>query len=159
MAQRVVVDANLCVALIIPLPYSEAAAKKWLSWETDRVSLYAPFLWEYEVVSALRKAIVAGLINREDTESVLQRLFILGVETVPPDIKLHDGQYLALAEALRADLWTADKRLIDVLKSQNLPWLHWIGDLTSCQDSPLHFQQPFLRRQSLAAAVAGQFAI
>jgi len=146
MAQRIVVDANLCVALIIPLPYSEAAAKRWLAWETERVSLYAPLLWEYEVVSALRKAIVAGLINREETESALRRLFILGVEMVPADVECHrsalqwserigqpvayDGQYLALAEALQADLWTADKRLIDALKSQNLSWLHWIGEAT-----------------------------
>ncbi len=144
MAQRIVVDANLCVALVIPLPYSEAAAEKWLAWETERVSLYAPFLWEYEVVSALRKAILAGLINRDETENALQRLLILGVETVPPDVELHrsalrwserigqpvayDGQYLALAEALQADLWTADKRLINVLENQNLTWLHWIGE-------------------------------
>lgn len=144
MAQRIVVDANLCVALIIPLPYSEAAAKKWLAWETERVSLYAPLLCEYEVVSALRKAILAGLINQDEIENALQRLLILGVETVSPDAELHrsalrwserigqpvayDGQYLALAEALQADLWTADKRLIDVLENQNLAWLHWIGE-------------------------------
>jgi predicted nucleic acid-binding protein len=146
MAQRIVVDANLCIALIIPLPYSDAAARKWLAWETNRVSLYAPFLWEYEVVSALRKAILAGLINRDEIENALQRLLSLGVETVPPDVELHrfalrwserigqpvayDGQYLALAEALQADLWTADKRLIDVLKNQNLSWLHWIGEVS-----------------------------
>lgn len=144
MAQRIVVDANLCVALIVPLPYSEAAAQRWHSWETERVSLYAPLLWEYEVVSALRKAIVARLINQEETKSALQRLFVLGVKAISPDVELHrsalqwsertgqpvayDGQYLALAETLQADLWTADKRLIDTLKSQNLPWLHWIGE-------------------------------
>jgi len=144
MAQSIVVDANLCVALIVPLPYSDAAVKKWLFCGMNRISLYAPFLWEYEVVSALRKAMVAGIINRDETEKALQRLFILGVETIPPDKDLHrsallwserigqpvayDGQYLALAEALQAELWTADKRLTDVLKSQNLPWLHWIGE-------------------------------
>ena len=146
MAQRIVVDANLCVALIIPLVYSEAAANKWLSWETNRVNLYAPLLWEYEIVSALRKAIVTGLLNSEEIESALQRLFILGVEAVSPDIGLHrsalqwsqrvgqpvayDGQYLALAEALQADLWTVDKQLVNALKSQNLSWLHWIGEVS-----------------------------
>lgn len=144
MAQKIVVDANLCVALIVPLAYSEAAAKQWLSWESDRVSLYAPSLWENEVVSALRKAIVAGLINSNETKSALRRLLILGVEEVSPDIELHhsalqwservgqpiayDGQYLALAEALEADLWTANKRLIDALKNHHLSWLHWIGE-------------------------------
>lgn len=144
MAQRVVVDANLSVALVVPLVYSEAATKKWLSWARDRVSLYAPSLWEYEVVSALRKAIVAGVIGGDEIEGALQRLFGLGVEEVSPDIELnraalrwservgqpvaYDGQYLALAEALHADMWTADKRLMDTLKDQNLPWLHWIGE-------------------------------
>lgn len=143
MAQRIVVDANLCVALIVPLAYSDAAAKKWLSWTSERVNLYAPRLWEYEVVSALRKAIVAGLIAGDEMESALQRLYMLGVEVVNPDIKLHRSalqwserlmqpvayhcQYLALAESIQAELWTADKRLIVALKDQNISWLHWIG--------------------------------
>jgi predicted nucleic acid-binding protein len=146
MAQRIIIDANLCVALIIPLPYSEAAGNKWHFWEINRVSLYAPLLWEYEVISAFRKAITAGLIDRDEAEKALQRLFTLGVETVPPNNELHrsalrwserirqsvayDGQYLALTEALQGDFWTADKRLIDVLKGQSLAWLHWIGEST-----------------------------
>jgi len=144
MAQRIVVDANLCVALIVPLVYSEATAKKWHAWEADRASLYAPLLWEYEVVSALRKAVFARWLNSSEAENALQRLFNLGVEVIPPDSELHhsalhwsdrtgqpvayDGQYIALAEALQAELWTADKRLSKALSSQNLPWLHWIGE-------------------------------
>jgi predicted nucleic acid-binding protein len=144
MAQRIVVDANLCIALIIPLAYSDAAAKQWLYWEMNRVQMYAPLLWEYEVVSALRKAIAVGLISKRETETALQRLLILGVERSTPDVDLHrsalqwaehinhpvayDSQYLALAETLEADFWTADKRLIDSLKNKKLAWLHWIGE-------------------------------
>jgi predicted nucleic acid-binding protein len=144
MAQRIVVDANLCIALVLPLPYSEVAAKQWLSWETGRMKIDAPLLWEYEVVSALRKASAAGLISTKETELALQRLMILGVECHAPQSDLHrsalrwaervgqtvayDGQYLALAEALEADFWTADKRLVDSLKFKKLTWLHWIGE-------------------------------
>ncbi len=146
MAQRIVVDANLCIALIIPLAYSDPAAKQWLFWEMNRVQMYAPLLWEYEVVSALRKAIIAGLISKKKTESAFQRLLILGVERIIPDVDLHrsalrwaeyvnqpvayDSQYLALAETLEADFWTADRRLIDSLKSRKLTWLHWIGEIS-----------------------------
>jgi predicted nucleic acid-binding protein len=35
-----------------------------------------------------------------------------------------------LAEALQADFWTADKRLVDSLKSKKLAWLHWIGEVS-----------------------------
>lgn len=146
MAQRIVVDANLCIALTIPLPYSEAAAKQWLFWEVNRFEIYAPVLWEYEIVSALRKAIIVGLISKRDTENALQRLLMLGVERKTPDPDLHhsalqwaerakqtvayDSQYLALAEALQADFWSADKRLVDSLKSRKLAWLHWIGEVS-----------------------------
>jgi predicted nucleic acid-binding protein len=146
MAQRIVVDANLCIALIIPLAYSEAAAKQWLLWEMNRAQIYAPLLWEYEVVSALRKAIAVGLIGKKETDNAFQRLLGLGVECRVPDIDFHrsalqwadrinqpvayDSQYLALAEALTADFWTADKRLIDSLKSKKLAWLHWIGEIS-----------------------------
>lgn len=146
MAQKIVVDANLCVSLIVPLGYSQAAAEKWIAWEADRASLYAPLLWEYEVVSAIRKAVFATWLNSSEAENALQRLFNLGIAVIPPDSELHrsalqwsdrigqpvayDGQYIALAEALQAELWTADKRLSKALSSLNLPWLHWIGEAT-----------------------------
>jgi predicted nucleic acid-binding protein len=146
MAQRIVVDANLCIALIIPLPYSDAAAKQWLFWETNRAQIYAPLLWEYEIGSALRKSNSIGLINKKEAENSFQRLLVLGIERIVPDPELHrsalqwaerakqavayDGQYLAVAEALQADFWTADKRLVDSLKSKKLTWLHWIGDIS-----------------------------
>jgi predicted nucleic acid-binding protein len=146
MAQKIVVDANVCIALIIPLAYSDLAAKQWLLWQTHRFQIYAPLLWEYEVVSALRKAIAAGLISKKETEAALQRLMNLGVECHRPDSDLHrsalqwaedvnqpvayDSQYLALAEALEADFWTADKRLVDSLKTKKLTWLHWIGEVS-----------------------------
>ena len=146
MAQQIVVDANLCIALTIPLPYSEAAAKQWLFWETNRLQLYAPLLWEYEIVSALRKAIAVGLINKKEAQNALKLLLVLGVERSTPDPDLHrlalqwadranqtvayDSQYLALAETLQADFWTADKRLFDSLKSKRLGWLHWIGEVS-----------------------------
>lgn len=146
MAQKIVVDANLCIALMIPLTYSDTAAKQWLLWEMNRDQIYAPLLWEYEVVSALRKANAIGLISKKETENAFQRLFTLGVERCVPDLDLHrsallwadrvnqpvayDSQYLALAEALQADFWTADKRLIDSLKGRKLAWLHWIGEVS-----------------------------
>ena len=145
MAQRITVDANLCIALVIPLAYSEPAAKQWLFWQSNRAQVYAPLLWEYEVVSALRKASAVGLLSKKETETALQRLMALGIECHLPDLDLHrsalrwaeylnqpvayDSQYLAMAEALEAEFWTADQRLIDSLKTRKLPWLHWIGEI------------------------------
>ena len=43
--------------------------------------------------------------------------------TVCVDASLHGAHYLALAEALGADLWTADLRLVKTV-GEILPWVH-----------------------------------
>ena len=37
----------------------------------------------------------------------------------------YDSYYLALAEALECDLWTADRRLLNAV---DLPWVRWVGE-------------------------------
>ncbi|MFQ5613908.1 MAG: type II toxin-antitoxin system VapC family toxin [Anaerolineae bacterium] len=37
----------------------------------------------------------------------------------------YDSYYLALAETLGCELWTADRRLHNIV---DLPWLHWVSD-------------------------------
>jgi predicted nucleic acid-binding protein len=39
----------------------------------------------------------------------------------------YDAQYVALAEMLGCDLWTADLRLVDTLRAA-LHFVRWIGD-------------------------------
>ena len=144
MAERIVVDANLAVAVVLPLIYSEAATNQWQTWQAGRAELYAPVLWEYEVVSALRKAAATGLVSGQQAGGILRQLFSLGVICIPADAALHlaaldwserlgqpvayDGQYLALAESLAAGFWTADRRLFEALQGSDLPWLHWLGE-------------------------------
>ena len=146
MAERIVVDANLAVALVLPLTYSETVARQWQVWQADRAELYAPELWEYEVVSALRKAKFVGLIDAQRMRNMLGQMLSLGVACIPADSALHlaaldwserlgqpvayDGQYLALAESLGATFWTADKRMFDSQRGARLPWLHWVGEVS-----------------------------
>ena len=40
---------------------------------------------------------------------------------------VYDAHYLALAQLLGCDLWTADQRLINTV-SGKLPFVRWIGD-------------------------------
>ena len=39
----------------------------------------------------------------------------------------YDSHYLALAEMLGLELWTADERLYNAVKDA-LPWVKWLGD-------------------------------
>ncbi len=127
--EHVVIDANVAVALSIVLPWSSQARCRVAGWQETRTGILAPTLWQYEVVSALRKAWQAGLLTPDEAGHALTSLFSLGVQFVEPDLELHraalrwasrlgqavayDAQYLALAERIGATLWTADRRLFD----------------------------------------------
>ena len=38
--------------------------------------------------------------------------------------KVYDSQYLALAESIAADFWTADQRLYHSLQGLGVTWVH-----------------------------------
>jgi predicted nucleic acid-binding protein len=139
-----VVDANLAVALVLATPYSVQAQALWERWSTEAVQVYAPDLWAYEVTSALRKAMSLTGMPLSEAETYLETLARLGVQLVPPTPELdrlalrwagrlgqtvaYDAHYLALAEMLGCDFWTADRRLA---AAAGVSWVHWIGQATS----------------------------
>jgi len=140
-----VVDANLTIALMLPTPYSTQAQALWERWSAEAMDVFAPDLWAYEVTSALRKAAsITGMPSLE-AEAYLETLMCLGVQLVPPTLELdrlalrwaerlgqtvaYDAHYLALAETLGCDFWTADRRLADSAGADEAPWVHWIGEI------------------------------
>jgi len=143
MAQ-VVIDANVAVALAINLPYSELAERRITSWREQEIEIVVPGLWRYEVVSALRKAIVAGWLSPSDGIAALEDLFRLGVREVEASLETHrlalswaarlkqtvayDAQYLALAEQIGAEFWTADRALVNNARQTGAAWVRWIGE-------------------------------
>lgn len=140
---RVVIDANLAVALVVPLPYSEPAVQQMETWQEQGTELFTPVLWGYEVVSSLRQAIVAGALSVGQAEEAVMALLDLGVQQVSPTSELYrqslewahrldqrvayDGAYLALAEHLAAEFWTADARLASRVRQLGVTWVRQIG--------------------------------
>lgn len=45
-------------------------------------------------------------------------------------LAVYDAHYIALAQLLKCDLWTADQRLLRVLGGK-LPFVKWIGDFST----------------------------
>jgi predicted nucleic acid-binding protein len=143
-AVKIVVDANIVVALIIPLPYSAQAAHRMMTWQRMEAELFAPTLLEYEMVTALRKAISAEMITADEASDAVESLLTLTIQTVVPTKHLHssalrwserlkqkaayDAQYLALAEQLGAELWTADHRLANGAQQAGVTWVHWVDE-------------------------------
>ena len=146
MAGRAVIDANVTLALFLNLPYSDSAYRLMEQLKKQRQALYAPALWGYECANGLYKAVQLGMISLAKADEALVDLDGMAVEQVMPTVELHhaalrwaerlgqskayDAQYVALAERLNAELWSADQRLIHALKAQGVTWAHWIGEVS-----------------------------
>lgn len=123
----VVADANLLAALVVPTECSAAAEARVAAWIDEGSEVYSPALWWYEAASAVRKHVRAREIAEDEAAALVRTLTALPIHTVPPDPDLlaaatdwaarldqpviYDASYLALADRLQTDLWTADRRL------------------------------------------------
>ncbi len=143
MSERItVVDASIVLKAILPNPEIDRCQSA-LAQLNDQ-ELVVPALWVYEVTSTLAKAVHFHQLSEEESKSVLHQAFTLDVKIIPPDevqsslaldwtlrlkrASAYDSFYLAIAEALEADFWTADQRLFNALKDLKLDWLHWTGE-------------------------------
>jgi predicted nucleic acid-binding protein len=81
-AVKVVLDANIVAALIIPLPYSAQAARRMMAWQRTEAELFAPTLLEYEMVTALRKAVVVEMITADEAIDAIESLLALDIQTI-----------------------------------------------------------------------------
>lgn len=140
---NVVVDANLVAALVLPLPYSAQAMQKIMAWKRAGIELFAPQLLEYEVDAILRKAVVVGLMSTSQAIDAVYHVQDLNIHSLPATSELrvsalqwaqrlghsktYDAHCLALAEQLQAELWTADRRLVNGARQTDVTWVRWIS--------------------------------
>lgn len=104
-------------------------------------SIVAPALIYYEVTNGLYRYQKAGILPSEAVEKALIAALALPIELVS-NTELHtrarniataynlsavyDAHYLALAQWMEVDLWTADIRLVNSLKPHKLSWVKGI---------------------------------
>lgn len=138
MPKSLVVDASLAIRLILPDPRRDVLRARMEQWLLEGYELVAPDLWLYEMTTALCKAAFFGLITAEEAEDSLPLVSELAIQLVPADaaqVRLafawtrklnraaaYDSFYLALAESLSCEIWTADQRLCNAV---DLPWVRF----------------------------------
>ena len=137
MATSLVVDASFTFRLILPGPQQNRCQVLMTQWEQAGYSLYAPTLWLYEITSALAKTVHLDALIAAEAQQALQLAQRLNLQLIHPDENLtqsalewtfrlqraaaYDSFYLALAETLAAEFWTADKRLHNAVSAS---WVH-----------------------------------
>lgn len=138
-SSTVCVDANIVVRLV--LFAEDKIQTRWKRWETDEVQFVAPSLLHYEVVNSLYQYQKRGQVSLATLERALDAALALPVDLVDDNIihrramtvaaqyglpAAYDAHYLALAEWMDIELWTADMKLINTLKPYKLGWVKGI---------------------------------
>ena len=130
------VDANLVIRLVAD-PDDELVRSTWERWDAEHRRIAAPTLVFYEVANALYRYQRARMMS-----SSAVRLALKAAQALPlrlygePELHTraldlaerfslpaaYDAHYLALADWLGAEFWTADLRLARVVQDE-LPWV------------------------------------
>lgn len=141
----IVVDSNLAIYSLIDTPSSYLANQVWKKILAEGANVFAPSLWVFETTSVIRKYCARGILTDSDAEEALIILDQMPVQFISDDLNLrrsalnwaarlrqsaaYDGFYLATAEKLRAEFWTADKALANNANQLGAGWVHWMGEL------------------------------
>jgi predicted nucleic acid-binding protein len=138
------VDASLVGAWLLPEELSEKAVQLRDAFRSAGDQLIAPTLLVPEVTTALRKAVFRKRIDAEFGEEAFSAFVLLPIDLhevrdLAADAwswaktlnapRLYDMYYLALAERLECELWTADRRFVR-LAGDRSKRVRWIGDLS-----------------------------
>lgn len=137
--QPMVVDAS--VALKWQLDDEEHVANALILRDDVLVralkALYAPYLFVYEIINGVVSAVRQRRLDAVRGETALGNLLLAGVALRPPapdriftfalelGVSAYDGAYIALAENIGGELWTADRQLYDAARP--LTFVRWIG--------------------------------
>lgn len=140
-----VIDSNIAISALILTEQTRTAFALLERLREEKVNLYAPHLWFYEVTAGIHEYLYAKIIQHDVAEEAISAAFGLEINRMDETSALcqsasrwatrlkrmavYDGFYLATAESLNAPLWTADKRLANNARQLGAKWVHWMGDL------------------------------
>lgn len=142
MAAWVVIDSGLLLATVLQEPYSDQAKTLLDAWTAQETELAAPELLRNEVAAVLRNRVHRGLLDAGEAFMSRDALLNLPITFyVDNTLVMHgydlatrfnrptayDAQYLAVAERLGCEFWTADQKLFNAV-SARLSWVKWLGN-------------------------------
>ena len=145
MAGYVVVDASLAVKWLLTEEFTEQADALAQHWLREDVQMAAPSHMRVEATNALFKRLVRGEHSLADVQVGIESLLALDLQihnvsnlharatelaVILRQGAVYDAHYLALAESLGCELWTADRRFQGVASAAGHT-VHWVGDFVT----------------------------
>lgn len=145
MTSWVCVDSSVVLKLVLNEPDSEKAEALWLTWLESGQIPVAPPLFPFEITAVLRRHVARGSITEENGSIALDKALAFRVRLSTFDAlhkrawefaarlnrpTAYDAHYLALANEIGCEFWTADERLFNAARTQ-LSWVRLLGQLGS----------------------------
>jgi len=141
-SSTICVDANLVVRMLERNAEGQRILAIWRQWDAEGRTLVAPALIYFEITNALYRYVRKGQMTATEVTEALDVALNLHIDVHRgDDLHYHamriagalglpacyDAHYLALAERLGAELWTADQRLYNSVR-RSLPWVHAVEE-------------------------------
>jgi predicted nucleic acid-binding protein len=139
----VVVDSNILIIYSLFDEQLHAHATSIVAtWNQTGVGLAAPLLFRSEITAVLRKIVFQNRITHSQGKTLLSELLshpimyyednqLLEIAYELAQLynrpRAYDSQYLALAQRLNCEFWTADERLFNSVKHQ-FTHIRWLGN-------------------------------
>lgn len=133
----IVVDASVTLKWVFD---DEEAVEQAVALRDDAIEgirqMVAPSLWLYEVTNGIVTGVRRARLDARVGVRILQHQLSVGVRLVDPEpamvyglavelgISAYDAAYASLARALRAPMWSGDRRLCDTVGDP----VRWIGE-------------------------------
>ena len=142
MSEYVVVDASVAFKWLVEEEHSDKATALVRLWDGEGARLAAPQLMSFEVANALHRRVARGDFAVDVASGLMEDLMSLGIAFHHgPDLHrralelasqlqqgaVYDAHYLALAESLGCELWTADQRFHRSV-SAHIENVRWLGE-------------------------------
>lgn len=140
----VVVDTSLAVKWVLVEGRSREARLLLGEWERQGIAPIVPSWFACEVANVLYRRVRRGVISLLDAERGLRDILAaVTIEDIDATVAYralaladrfrqpasYDAHYLALAERLGHELWTADEKFWNSTRLA-IPWVRWIGEVT-----------------------------
>ena len=137
MSSQICVDASFALKLVLDEEESEAAEALWTAWSVRDVEIIAPCHLMFEATSVIRNHVYRRDISAAAGQAAFDALLAQEIKLLHPGWletrawelaqkydrpTAYDAYYLALAEDVGCELWTADGRLHKVVHNA-LPWM------------------------------------
>jgi predicted nucleic acid-binding protein len=136
------VDASLALKWVFVEEHSDKALALVLASGQAGERLVAPPLLPIEVTNAIRQRMRRESLPLQEALDILERFLQFDVTLLSPTglyrealvladtyelPAAYDAHYLALAQMLGCELWTNDRRMLNLLQGK-LGFVKWIGD-------------------------------